>query len=134
MIGYSLGATVMMMLGSYQFSLNTAAYQELRRRTEYSWPSQDRFGKTPTRQFTGPGNDSITLTGVIFTEFRGGTSQIERMRSQAGRGEPLMLIDGYGRIMGRWVVESIEEGQSVFAAFGRARKQEFTLQLSRRDE
>ncbi len=134
MIGYSLGASVMLQLGSFQFSVNTAAYQELRRRTEYRWPSQDRFGKMPALQFTGPGGDSITLTGVIFTEYRGGTGQVERMRAQAGRGKPLLLVDGYGRIMGRWVVESIEETQSTFAAFGRPRKQQFTVQLSRREQ
>lgn len=133
MIGYSLGSTVMMQLGGYQFSINTAAYQELRRRTEYRWPSQDKFGRSPTRQYTGPGDDSITLNGVIFTEYRGGTGQLDEMRSQAEIGLPLLLVDGYGRIMGWWVIESIDETQSTFAAFGRPRKQEFTIQLTRRE-
>lgn len=133
MIGYSLGATVMMQLGSFQFGINTAAYQELRRRTAYSWASQERFGKSANRQFTGPGDDSMTLSGVIYTEFRGGIRQLDAMRQLASRGRPMLLIDGYGRVMGHWIVESIEEGQTVFAAFGRPRKQEFTMQLVRRD-
>lgn len=131
MIGYTLGATIMMQLGSFQFSVNTAAYQELKRRSEYRWPKQDLYGRRPGRQFTGPGDESMTITGTIFTEYRGGLGQIEQMRAQAGRGQPLLLVNGYGGLMGRWVIESIEEGQKVFAAFGRPRKQDFALQLAR---
>lgn len=133
MIGLSLGATVMMQLGSFQFSINSAAYQELRRRTEYRWASQDRFGKMPALQFTGPGGDAITLTGVIYTEFRGGTGQLDKMRAMAKQGLPQLLIDGNGRLLGRFVIEGVEEGQSVFAGYGRPRKQEFTLQLRKRE-
>ena len=50
MIGLSLGPSVMMQLGAFQFSISTAAYQELTRRSEYRWASQDRFGKQPNLQ------------------------------------------------------------------------------------
>lgn len=129
MIGLQLGATVMMRLGSFQFAISTAAYQELRRRTEYRWASQDRFGLMPALQFTGPGADSITLTGVIFTEYRGGITQINAMRAVAATGLPQSLIDGYGKLLGSFAIESVDEVQKVFAAQGRPRKQEFTLQL-----
>ena len=132
-IGVTLVSTVMMQLGPYQFKINTAAYQELRRSCEYRWASQDRFGKRPALQFTGPGGDTVTLSGVILTEYRGGVGQIERMRAVARTGLPQMLIDGYGRLYGTFVIESIEETQSVFAAFGRPRKQDFTITLRRRD-
>lgn len=134
MIGLSLGATVMMQLGSFQFSITTAAYQELRRRTEYRWASQDRFGKLPALQFTGPSGDTITLSGTIYTEFRGGIGQLDDLRSLAGLGLPQLLIDGNGRLLGRFVIEGVDEGQSVFAGYGRPRKQEFTLQLRKREE
>jgi phage protein U len=133
MIGYSLGATVMMQLGSFQFSINTAAYKELRRRTDYRWAAQDRFGQLAALQYTGPGSDSIALSGVVYGDYRGGTGQIEAMRSVAGQGFPQLLIDGYGNLLGRWVIDGIEESQTVFAAAGRPRKQEFTLQLRKRD-
>lgn len=133
MIGYSMGASVMMQLGSFQFSITTAAYQDLRRRTEYRWPAQDLYGRMPALQFTGPGGDTITLTGTIYTEYRGGIGQLDAMRALASRGQPQLLVDGTGRILGRWVIEGIDEGQSVFAAAGRPRKQEFALQLRKRE-
>ena len=134
MIGYSLGASVMMQLGSFQFSITTAAYQELHRRTEHTWAAQDRFGKMPALQYTGPAGDTITLTGIIYTEWRGGTGQLDAMRRLAARGQPQLLVDGTGRLLGRWVIESVEEGQTVFAAAGRPRKQQFTIQLRKREE
>lgn len=131
MIGHVIGSPVMMMLGSFQFGIPTAAYQELTRRSNYRWPQQDLFGRRPAVQFTGEGDETMTLSGVIYPEFRGGTGQIEQMRALAGRGVPQLLVSGLGKIMGRWVIEAVEEKQETFAAFGLPRKQEFTLQLKR---
>lgn len=124
---------IMMALDVFQFSIQTAVYQELNRHTEYKWPSQHRFGKRPSSQFVGKGEDTITLPGVIYPEYRGGFQQIERMRLLAGLGKPLMLVDGLGKIMGRWVIESIDEKQTLFAAFGAPRKMEFTVALRKFD-
>lgn len=124
---------VMMQLGSFQFSIMTAVYQELIRKNEYKWPSQHRFGQRPSRQFVGVGDETMQLPGVIYPEYRGGFQQIEAMRRIAALGQPLLLVDGLGKLWGRWVIESIDEKQSLFAAFGAPRKQEFTLSLARFD-
>lgn len=124
---------VMMQLGSFQFCLMTAVYQELIRKNEYKWPSQHRFGQRPSRQFVGVGDETMQLPGIIYPEYRGGFQQIEAMRNMAARGQPLLLVDGLGKLWGRWVIESIDEKQSLFAAFGAPRKQEFTLSLARFD-
>lgn len=120
---------VMMTLGGFQFGISTAAYQELTRTTEYRWPSQDRFLQDPALQFVGPGADTITLQGVVFPEWNGGTGQLDALRALAAGGTPLTLIGGTGTVMGDWVVERVEEKGTVFAAQGVARKQEFTLGL-----
>lgn len=127
------GADVMMSLGGFRFGLNTAAYQELSRTTEQRWAAQDRFGQDAALQHTGPGPETMTLPGVVYPEFRGGFAQVDRMRELAGRGRPLSLITGTGRVLGRYVIERVEERQSVFAARGMARKIEFTLNLRRYD-
>jgi phage protein U len=128
-LGQSVAQSIMMQLGSFQFGIATAAYQELRRRTEYRWPSQDLYDKLPALQYTGPGQDTITLTGVIYTEYVGTPYMLAKMRALASRGLPLPLTSGAGSPMGRWVIESVDEGQSVFMGAGVPRKQEFTLQL-----
>lgn len=121
----------MMQLGGFQFSIATATYQELQRSTEWRWPSQERFGQMPALQFTGPGADTITLPGVIFPEWNGSTGLLDAMRALGDAGTPHALVGGNGASMGRWVIEGVDEGQTVFAAAGVPRRVEFTLKLRR---
>nr|WP_040458269.1 phage tail protein [Holospora obtusa] len=124
----------MLALGPYRFSLNTSAYQSLKRSSEYRWPSIERIGKEPLLQAIGPGCDHIDLDGVIYPHFRGGLGQINAMRDSAQRQEPLMLINGQGNVLGRFVITQIEESQNTFLADGAPRKIEFRLSLERYGE
>lgn len=125
---------MMLALGPYRFSLNTSAYQSLKRSSEYRWPSTPRIGKEPLLQAIGPGCDHIELDGVIYPHFRGGLGQINAMRDSAQRQEPLMLINGQGNVLGRFVITQIEESQNTFLADGAPRKIEFRLSLERYGE
>ena len=120
---------MMLALGPYRFSLNTSAYQSLKRSSEYRWPSIERIGKEPLLQAIGPGCDRIDLDGVIYPHFRGGLGQINAMRDSAAKQEPLMLINGQGNVLGRFVITQIEESQNTFLADGAPRKIEFRLSL-----
>ncbi len=131
MNSHALATPVMMQLGTFQFGINTAAYQGLSRSDEWRWPDQERFGQAPALQYTGPGATTITLDGILYPEWRGGLGQLDAMRAEAGRGKPLVLVDGRGQALGMWVIERVDESQSIFAAGGVARRVEFTLQLKR---
>lgn len=120
----------MMRLGNFSFSLDTAAYQTLSRSTEYKWKAQERIGNVDALQYMGRGVDSITLEGVIFTAYRGvGMRQPEEMRRFAGAGTPLLLVSGTGEVFGEWVIEGVDETQSVFIGGGLPRKQQFTIRM-----
>ncbi|RKR02581.1 hypothetical protein C7446_2299 [Kushneria sinocarnis] len=127
-------ADVMLKLGRYAFSIETAAYQQLSRKTQWTWASQSRVGAREALQFTGKGADTITLDGVIFPEWKGGTSQLDNMRSEADRTLPLLLVDGNGYVHGRWVIESVEELGDTHARAGTPRRQRFTLQIRHYDD
>ena len=62
---------VMLALGSYRFSLSTAAYDRLSRQASWRWPSQDRLGAHPVRQYVGPGEQTIRLQGTIYPHYKG---------------------------------------------------------------
>lgn len=126
-------ATVMMQLGVFQFSIDTAAYQRLSRSSEYRWARQARIGANDALQFTGYGPETIEVEGAIYPDFRGGLGQIDRLRRQADVGIPLPLVSGLGQVLGLWVIEGITEGQEVFAANGVPRRQDFTMRVSRYD-
>ena len=125
---------MMLALGPYRFSLNTSAYQSLKRSSEYRWPSIERIGKEPLLQAIGPGCDRIDLDGVIYPHFRGGLVQINAMRDSAAKQDPLMLINGQGNVLGRFVITQIEESQNTFLADGAPRKIEFRLSIERYGE
>ncbi|WP_430415863.1 phage tail protein [Marinobacter adhaerens] len=127
-------ADVMMKLGGFTFSIDTAAYQSLSRNSEYRWASQDRIGTNPALQNIGTGSETINLQGVVFAAHRGGTGQLDDMRREAAKRQPLILVDGRGLVHGRWVIERVEEEQSNFAQAGVARRQQFRLQLRKYDD
>jgi phage protein U len=133
LVDYATGYMPMMMLGSYTFSINTAAYQSLNRTTEYRWKAVPRFGQDDSRQFTGPGDDKATLEGVVYPMYRGGGGQVNKLRALATLGQPQVLVDGMGNVYGRWVIERVTEKQTEFAALGQPKKQEFSVELVRYD-
>ncbi|MGZ4954448.1 MAG: phage tail protein [Methylobacter sp.] len=125
---------VMMRLGAFNFSISTAAYQSFSRSTAYRWQAQERFGQIPAQQYTGPGEDSITLAGDIYPDFAGGLHQIDDMRTEAAKGQPLLLVDDNGYVWKKWVIQSIEENKDTFLSNGVARKQSFTLKMTQYGE
>lgn len=125
---------VMMQLGDYQFGVETAAYEQLRRSTQYRWQGQDRIGRRPAQQFSGVGQETISLSGRIYPFYKGGLGQLDQMRVEAGQGEPRILVDGLGRIWGKWAVTRIDETQSTLMPDGVPEKIDFTLELVRYGE
>lgn len=120
---------VMLALGDYRFGLATAAYQDLQRTSSWRWQTVDRIGVAPATQYVGPGGESIELSGVVYPHFKGGLGQLDAMRAEAGKGEPLMLVDGMGKVWGKYVVTEVREGQKTFFSNGMPRCQEFNLSL-----
>lgn len=123
-----------MALGAFRFSLDTAAYQQLQRDTNYSWQEHQRAGAPPLMQFTGGGTDTITLQGTILPGFRGGTGQVSQLRLQAEIGLPLPLISGQGNFFGLWCIANVSEIQEIFWSDGAPRKQQFSVTLKKYGE
>ena len=120
---------VMMNMGEFRFALNTAAYQELSRTTEYRWSDQETNDGLAAIQFMGLGKETLDLNGVIYPHFKGGLQQIQSMRAEAAKGVPLQLSDSLGNIHGFWVIKKISETQSEFLSGGVPRKMTFSLAM-----
>ena len=122
-------APTLLMLGAFKFSLNTAVFQQMERSTTYRWAAQQRTGQIDALQFTGFGEDSIMLPGVVYPEFKGGAGQVDDLRKLAAEGKPLRLITGTGAVLGMWVIEGVRETASEYRTDGVPRKQEFTVEI-----
>ncbi|WP_045158056.1 phage tail protein [Stutzerimonas stutzeri] len=125
---------MMMALGMFVFSLETLAYQEFQRQTDWRHGSTSRIGTNPARQYLGRGEDSITLPGVLLPGLVGSPLSLDTLRMMADTGKAWPLVQGDGRIFGLWVIESLSETRTLFFRDGAARRIEFNLKLSRIDD
>ena len=120
---------VMMALGPYRFSIDTAALQALDRVAAWRWNDRNVVGAKPRSEYNGPELEEMTLSGVIYPFYRGGFEQVDAMRAAAAQGKPLRLVDGTGRDLGLVTIRRIEEKQSKLFVAGAPRKVEFTITL-----
>ena len=125
---------MMMALGMFVFSLETLAYQEFQRQTEWRHGSTSRIGTNPARQYLGRGDDSITLPGVLLPALAGTQLSLDTLRTMADTGKAWPLVEGTGKIYGTWIIESLSETRTLFFRDGQARRIEFTLTLKRIDD
>ncbi|OLY76460.1 phage tail protein [Pseudomonas sp. ATCC PTA-122608] len=115
----------------YYFNLDTAAFDELSRSTEFRWASQERLSRRPAQQAVGMGDEKLTLKGTIYPGFKGGLKQLDTLRSIGARLQPLSLTTGYGDVIGTWCLKSINEEQGALLHGGIPRKQGFSLEFVR---
>lgn len=121
---------MMMIFGMFVFSIPTATYQSLQRSTTWRHASNSRVGQAPAYQYTGPGEDTITLDGSIVPEF-GSQLSLTALRLMGNTGKSFPLIDGNGKVYGMWKLDSVDETQTYFFNNGKPRKVEFSLKLSK---
>ena len=82
---------MLMQLDDFQFSIGTAAYEQLRRRSEARWARIPLLGGGEAIHTVGVNNDTITLTGTVYPQIaqqvKGNTSitAIDRVRRNAQR-------------------------------------------------
>ncbi|MDR7101449.1 phage tail protein [Croceicoccus sp. BE223] len=120
-------------LGMFVFETDSALFDELARTRNWRHATTDRFGARPASQFTGPGADTVTLTGKIVPAIAGDYSSIAKLVDMADDGDALPLSDGSGNILGQFVIESVDEKHANLVDTGKARTVDFTLSLRRVD-
>lgn len=126
---------VMMILGMFVFSINTASFDNLRRSTGWRHASTARIGARAAHQFLGVDEETISISGITYAEIAStGRVSLEALEAMAGTGDHYKLIGGDFKIYGDYVIESLETTRTEFFPDGTARKIEFTLGLKRVDD
>ncbi len=126
---------VMMILGMFVFSINTTAFDNLKRSTAWRHASTTRIGARAAHQFLGVDEETITIAGTTYMEIAAtGRVSLEALEAMANTGKRYTLIGGDLKIYGDYVIESLETTRTEFFPDGAARKIEFTLQLKRVDD
>ena len=125
---------MLMTLGTFVFSLDAMAYQDMARSLSWRHASSERLGARAAHQFLGVGDDTIELQCVVVPEISGQLDAIDTLRELADEGRALPMIDGRGTVLGAFVITDTRERGSHFTRDGQPRKVEFTLSLKRVDD
>jgi uncharacterized protein len=133
----STPTNVMMALGEFRFSIETAAFQSLQQSYQWSWVEQSRVGSQPLLQYTGKSLPSISISGTIYPYYKGGFSQVDKMIAQADKAIPLDMVtfdakdtnNGKGVILGQWVIVSISRTHRSLKSDGTPKAIEFSMEL-----
>lgn len=126
--------SAMMALGLFVFGLRTVPYQQLQRLRQWRHPAINRVGKRPARQYAGPGDDTITLSGVLLPEITGGKLWLNVLEAMGDEGKAWPLIEGTGLFYGLYTIEELSNTDGLFFTDGAARKSDFSLKLTRADD
>lgn len=118
-------------LGGFVFSswgAEAFAYERLERRSSGGWVSIDVINAKPRAANTGQGAETIRLSGKAF--YGAGMDRLDQLRALQAKREPLSLIDGRGRNLGRWRFEDLNERQGRVIDDGTAMEIEWDLTLT----
>ncbi|HBQ4877912.1 TPA: phage tail protein [Escherichia coli] len=125
---------MMMIYGMFVFQLSTLPHQQIQQSRNWRHVKNERINRSASWQYIGAGDDTITLSGLLYPEITGGEVSLTALTTQAYAGRPWPLIDGVGQIYGMYVITSLQTTRSELDRYGRARKIEFTVAFQRVNE
>jgi phage protein U len=118
-----------MALGGFVFGLSSGfPYETLDRKTTGGWVSLDIISSKPRSHQTGQGLEEIRLNGKA--QWAEGMAKLDELRAMANARVPYVLIDGVGRVLGRWRIDGVNEGQKRVLDDGTTTLLEWSLELS----
>lgn len=125
---------MLMALGLFVFSVPTLAYDELSRKSAYRHATTPRLGARDAAQFTGAGEETVSISGSAYAELSDGEASITQLRTMAESGEAWALVDGVGRVWGSYVILVVDEKHRAFWPNGLPRQIDFAIELLRVDD
>lgn len=118
-------------LGLFVFELPSLPYGELQRRRDWRHEDAKRVGARSALQFTGPGDDLVTLNGVIAPGVVGSFASLDTLTEMADAGETYSFVDGTGRVWGEFVIAALDLRQKHLMVDGVPRVIDFAIDLKR---
>ncbi len=122
---------IQMVWGFFPFSLESLPYEGFSKKGSYKYGSNSRVGARDAKQFLGPGEETVILTGKLLPMITGGRNAIELLRLQASFGQGFPLIERTGRIHGNYICVNADEVARQFEHTGAPHVVDFSLEFKR---
>lgn len=136
----------LMMWGDFVFQLSTLAYNKLTLTDAWNWATQGRIGRQDRLQYTGKKSQVLRFECELYAEFIDTTGlsdltesagmwqdaqndPVEWIRRQANTKTPLMLVTGYGQVLGFWVMTQMDQAVDEFRGAGEFRHQNVSITM-----
>ena len=118
---------------AFYFALGAAAFDELRRRSQYVLSAQDRLTRAQAVQGVAVGGETLSVSGAIWLA-QHGAGHLDTLRRFGETLRPVTLTTGYGEQLGRWQIASIDDTQGALFRDGAPRKQTYSIEFTRYGE
>lgn len=126
---------MLLTLGQFVFSVDTMTFNEIQRSRSWSYGSNAIGQGRDQYQFTGVGEETVTIPFLIYQSHGFGDRQsIDDLSEMADSGKGFVLLDGSGYLHGVFVITAIDETRSHITSSGVARKIDGTMKLTRVDD
>jgi len=125
---------MLLALGLFAFGIDTLAFDEIQRKSSWRHATATRIGARDASQYTGPGDETISLPGSVFTEIADGKVSLDEIRRMANTGDAWPLVDGRGYVYGAYVITALTEKLKHLWPDGSPRRIDFTIDLLCVDE
>lgn len=101
------------------------------RSSSADYAAKDVVGTMRPREFTGEGEEQVSLKGRLFPEKFGGLGGLSALDMMRKSGQPQLLMRGDGSLLGWFVIESVNESSTMLDAQGVGKVIEVTIDLAR---
>ena len=128
------GYTVQLFIGPFPCWVEQAPLEKFSRARNWRWEAQARLTRPNAMQFVGAGDDTITLNGVIHPhedKCGGKATSMEDLSQIANGGEPQLILTGWGKVLGKYVITDVQEDYENMLDDLRPRKVGFSITLKR---
>lgn len=139
-------ASVLLGLGGIYFyapipEVDTPNYEVMARDRNYTWIPSQRLSRSPAMQFTGPGEEVVTIEGRLFPHHFGGLSTITLLDEAGKSGKPFDLVRFYpiddednrgygGNLIGQYVIRRLRNIDQKIGADGIPHRVDFSIELA----
>lgn len=124
----------LMALGMFLFEIGTLPFEELQHKTDWRHARSARVGARDATQFVGVGDETISLSGAVYTELADGRVSLNELRDMGDAGEAYPLLDGAGTVYGNFVITAVDGRHTYLMADGTPRRIDFGIDLLRVDD
>ena len=118
-------------LGLFVFELASLPFEEMQRRRDWRHEPARLVGARDASQFTGPGDDLVTINGVIAPGEIGSATAIDTLVEMGDDGENYSFVDGTGVVWGEFAIVALDTRRKYIMVDGAPRMIDFAIDLRR---